>query len=705
VNPQNRTTHSLHSDRRLAFGVGVFIAVTIIAACLAIWNLREDRIADEMHNAQSLVFVIAEQTARAIQAVDLVVQQTQAMVLAHDVQEPDQFRERMATKDVHDYLASRLKNLPQANSLTLIDDAGRVTNFSWAWPVPVIDASDREYFHYLRDHDVAEAFIGPPVRSKVTGKWTIAIARRMTGPRGAFFGIVVAYVEANYFAEFYKAISSSDGESISLFRRDGTLISRYPDLDAKIGEKISTASPWYKTLADGGGTYRTPGYVGGVPRIISVQPVHGYPLAVTAGISEDVALAPWRQQSAIIAIGAIGAIVGFAILFRALAIQFRRLAQNEARFRGFALTSSDWFWETDQHHRFNYISEGVSAFGFGAPPSSFIGRTRLEKAIDAGDEMAKWQDHFALLDRHEPFRDFIHTWKEPGGQGIASISGDPFFDAKGQFLGYRGTGRDITKQVFAERSLRDAKEAAETANVAKSQFLANMSHELRTPLNAIIGFSEMMKLGLAGPIGPKQKEYSGLVHKSGEHLLNIINDILDLARVDSGKFELHEESDVDPRGIVDACVILLNDRAKSGALTLRTDIGLYVPRIVADPTRLKQILLNLLSNAIKFTEPGGSVVTTLRHEPSGSISFAVSDTGPGMTPDEIVTALDPFGQVDTGHTRHYEGTGLGLPLARRLAELHGGSLDIESERGRGTTVTVTLPATRVSAEKAVDQTA
>lgn len=266
---------------------------------------------------------------------------------------------------------------------------------------------------------------------------------------------------------------------------------------------------------------------------------------------------------------------------------------------------------------------------------------------------------------------------------------------------YRGTARDITKQVLAERGLRHAKDAAEAANLAKSQFLANISHELRTPLNAILGFSEMLERGLAGPVEPKQQEYAGLVHQSGQHLLNIINDILDLAHVDSGRFELREEGRVDPRRIIDACVSLMSDRANRAALCLSTEIEDHLPLLVADPTRLKQILLNLISNAIKFTKPGGSVLVAGRHAADRGIAFEVRDTGLGMTPDEIEIALEPFGQVDAGLAREQEGTGLGLPLARRLAELHGGSLQIDSEKGLGTTVTVTLPASRVMADTAV----
>jgi signal transduction histidine kinase len=347
------------------------------------------------------------------------------------------------------------------------------------------------------------------------------------------------------------------------------------------------------------------------------------------------------------------------------------------------------------------MSEGVSTTGFGVKPKDLLGRTRMEIAADAGRELDKWHDHYLVLERHEPFRDFTYTWLNPGGQGIASISGDPFFDAEGQFLGYRGTGRDITDAVLADRALREAKEAAESSNRAKSQFLANMSHELRTPLNAIIGFSEALELGIAGPIPPRPTEYAGLIHQSGQHLLHVINDILDLAKVDAGKFELYEEDGVEPGWIIDSCITLLKNHAVANGIDFSIEIEANLPPLVADPTRLKQILLNLISNAVKFTEPGGSVVVGAKRSVDGGLAFAVRDTGVGMTAEELAVALQPFGQVEADHNRRYEGTGLGLPLARRLAELHGGSLHISSEKGRGTTVTVILPASRIDAGKAV----
>jgi PAS domain S-box-containing protein len=369
----------------------------------------------------------------------------------------------------------------------------------------------------------------------------------------------------------------------------------------------------------------------------------------------------------------------------------RALRESEARFRGFALTSSDWFWETDEHHHFTYLSEGIRAFGH--DPEACLGRSRMEFAADAESEAPKWQEHFAMLNRHQSFRDFVYTRKiDNQTEYTGSVSGDPFFDPSGRFLGYRGTARDVTEQVRAERRLREAKEAAEAANRTKSQFLANMSHELRTPLNAIIGFADLLKRGVAGPVQPRQEEYAGLIQQSGEQLHKVINDILDFAKVDAGKFELHEETGVEPCQIINACVCPMIERAKAGAVHLSTEIEDGLPSVAADPTRLKQILLNLMSNAIKFTEPGGSVVVAVRHHRDGGLVLEVRDTGVGMTPEEIVTALEPFEQVDAGHTRQHEGAGLGLPLARQLAELHGWVLHLSSKKGVGTIATLTLPA-------------
>jgi PAS domain S-box-containing protein len=703
--------HRPPADRRV-YLIGVLcIAIAIAAACLSVGLLRRDQIKQQMSDANDLAIVLAAQAARAVQAVDLVIQETRGMALNAGVTTPGQLRELMAPQAIHNFLVERLRSLPQANSLALLDDTGRIVNFSHTWPVPIIEAGDRDFFKYLREHDDPGAVIGLPVVNRFTKAWVIMIARRIDGPHGEFLGVVVGVVEARYFEGFYKEVRAGEAASVSLFRRDGVLLARYPRIDGQVGHNLDRDSDWYEMLAKGGGAYRTPGYFDDVKRIVSVQPVPDYPLAVAVGIDEGVALAPWRRQTLIIAVGTLGAVVGFVFLFRALGVQFRRaeersdaLAKSETRFRDFALTSSDWFWETDENHHFTFISDGIREFG--QDPDRRIGRTRIELAGDTSSEADKWREHLALLDRHEPFRNFVYTQNVAGEPAnIVSVSGNPIFDAGGRFRGHRGTTRDISEQTRDESSLREAKEAAEAANVAKSQFLANMSHELRTPLNAIIGFSEALELGMAGGMTERQAEYAGLIHQSGEHLHTVINDILDLAKVDAGKLDLHEEVALDPCALVESCVALMKSHAVAGSVRLSVEAEDRVPQLRADPTRIKQILLNLISNAVKFTGAGGAVVVVLRKSAAGGVVFAVRDTGPGMTPTEIKTALEPFGQVDGSHTRRHEGTGLGLPLALRLTELHGGTLAVDSVKGEGTTVTVTLPAERTVAAPALDEVA
>jgi two-component system cell cycle sensor histidine kinase PleC len=255
-----------------------------------------------------------------------------------------------------------------------------------------------------------------------------------------------------------------------------------------------------------------------------------------------------------------------------------------------------------------------------------------------------------------------------------------------------GIGRDVTELKRGADRLRQSMESAELANRAKSEFLANMSHELRTPLNAILGFSEIIGGEMFGPTGhARYVDYAKDIYSSGRMLLQIIDDLLDLSRVEHGKLELHAES-LTARDVIEGCLRLVDNRAREAQLRLTTDLPEAPIRLDADPLRLRQVLLNLLTNAIKFTPAGGSVTIGARRDvQAGAVALFVADTGIGMSEAEIALALQPFGQVANAMTRAHTGAGLGVPLAKGLTELHGGNLVIDSATGRGTRATVTLP--------------
>jgi PAS domain S-box-containing protein len=295
-------------------------------------------------------------------------------------------------------------------------------------------------------------------------------------------------------------------------------------------------------------------------------------------------------------------------------------------------------------------------------------------------------DHFSCEYRVRT-ADGTYRWVRDRGLALRGEDGRAYRMA--------GSVGDITAEVEAAQALRHAKDVAEAANRTKSEFLANMSHELRTPLNAIIGFAEMMEMEVFGDLGNDHyREYIADIHHSGQHLLNLINDILDVSKVEAGKIELRE-TDVDVAEVIGSCVRLVAERASTGEVAIELDVPRDLPFLYADESRVKQILLNLLSNAVKFTPPKGTVTVRARADRMQGFALEVVDTGIGIAARDIPRAFEPFVQIDSALNRKAEGTGLGLPLSRALVALHGGSLDLISEAGRGTKVRVAFPAVRI----------
>jgi len=380
----------------------------------------------------------------------------------------------------------------------------------------------------------------------------------------------------------------------------------------------------------------------------------------------------------------------------------RALVESESRFRDFAEVAADWFWETDMEQRYTYVSQESALAArlspiVGQASETLAGLTRPDVMRRLGVSDAVIDEIGQLMASGEEFRNFEFSLPN-AERGVVwiRISGKPVHDARGTLIAYRGVGADVTERHRAIEAMRAARDAAELANRSKSEFLANVSHELRTPLNAIIGFSQIILDGLFGEIPQAQyRDYIGDIRSSGEHLLQVINDILDIAKIEAGRIELRE-SEVDLEEILQTSVRLVRERAAEGKLALAVEIPPDMPLVRADAQRMKQILLNLLSNAVKFTRPGGDIHIVVAQETDG-IAISVTDTGIGIKPSDIPKALAPFSQIDSRLNRSYQGTGLGLPLAKAFTEFHGGTLTLESEVGKGTCVTIHLPASRIVA--------
>jgi signal transduction histidine kinase len=329
---------------------------------------------------------------------------------------------------------------------------------------------------------------------------------------------------------------------------------------------------------------------------------------------------------------------------------------------------------------------------------SSIGQAETYVGTDIDDAFPKWlrqklrAEFTACVDDHEVRR---YEVMHPDGTLAHEAVAAPVVDSVKKNVSHIIViMRDIGERIIHERRLADALRKAEAANKSKSEFLASMSHELRTPLNAILGFSEAMTMGIGGPLSDRQKEYTGLIHQSGAHLLGIISDILDISKIEAGRVSLQEEMVPIPE-LIDSCLVMVRERAADKRLEIKTLVNPGIPPMRADALRLKQILINLLSNAIKFTDKG-SIMLNAGYQLSTGFEFTVTDTGIGMDAEGVKVALQPFGQVESALARHHGGTGLGLPIARQLVILHSGTIAISSSLGLGTRVTVSFPPTRAT---------
>ena len=371
----------------------------------------------------------------------------------------------------------------------------------------------------------------------------------------------------------------------------------------------------------------------------------------------------------------------------ALRLALEDEARTSARFEEVAAISRSWVWEQDADLRFTYRSQSIAELNV-HEPSEIIGRTRSELYSPEVLASADWKGLDAAVAARKPFDQFIFRSTGPSGNEIfVELSGKPMFAEDGRFTGYRGAGRDVT-------ALIQARLAAEAANRTKSEFLANMSHEIRTPLNGVLGMAELLHDRVADP---ESREMAAQIRDSGQHLLTILNDVLDMSKIEAGKLSL-EVMAFDPAALLARVGALHAPSAQERGLEL--DLVCDPPSPVqrlGDPHRLQQILHNLLSNALRFTARGG-VRVRLVAAAGGPLTGEVADTGIGMGPEQLGRMFRPFEQADRSTSRRFGGTGLGTSIVKKLVDMMQGTIAVESEPGAGTLVRFTLPLPEVEAQ-------
>ena len=372
----------------------------------------------------------------------------------------------------------------------------------------------------------------------------------------------------------------------------------------------------------------------------------------------------------------------------------KRVTAGEASYRAFFDHAVEGIFRTTADGRYLAVNQALSdIYGYPTPEALIIGLTDISAQLYA--DPGRRDEFRKLMQAHDVVTNFVSEIHHRSGRRIwISENARAVRDWSGELVCYEGTVEDVTEKFEQERALRAALRQAEIANKMKAAFLAAMSHELKTPLNAVLGFSEIIRDQLLGPVGSESyRDYAADIHSSGARLLAVINDVLDVSRLEGGLLTIEAR----PEAVLDVAesALKLARTLTRDQRQIEMDVPAGVPPLEVDPRRLAQALGNLLANALKFTPPNGHVRLAARPQSDGGMHLVVEDGGIGMAEETIATALEPFRQLDGALSRRFEGAGLGLSIAKALAELHGGTLHIQSAVGEGTSVTIALPASCV----------
>jgi signal transduction histidine kinase/HPt (histidine-containing phosphotransfer) domain-containing protein len=668
----------------------------------------DDAFLDTNHYARAF----QQQITGIVRAID----QTLLYVRASYIRAPDQFD--IAVWSEHGEFLTN-----PAFQVSITDKNGQL-RFSCLGPITSpIDLSDREQFRAQAMSTGDQMFISKPVRLRIVDKWAIQFTRRIAGPDGAFAGVVTVSFDPFYLTRFYESLNLGSEDTVALVGTDGIVRARAPVSNQLIGHSLAT-TPLMRLFAENpNGRLDALSVVDGIRRVYSYRAVEGYPLLVVVGMSERDVLAKWDYDqrthlamACLVTAALLIVIISIARHQTRLRHARKALMESEARHS----EKSDLLDVTLQN-----MDQGIIKMD--ANQVVQVVNRRMAELFDLTEnvatgphtqpEMLKYLWERGDYGRDDPdFATWFDRFALAGGYGG---DGHPYelFRPNGRVIEVRGrsladggsvqTFTDITGRKQAEDALLAARDEADRSSRAKSEFLAMMSHEIRSPMSGLLGVIDLLR---DTPLVPDQLEMIELVHGSAASLLRVVNDILDFSKIDAGGMAVNLEATA-LRPLIAAIVEPSALAAAGKGLRFTSEVAEDVPAsVMLDPLRLRQILVNLLTNAIKFTSAGAvrlDVASTVEANGERSLSFAITDSGIGMSAGQLGRLFEPFSQADASTTKIYGGTGLGLTISRRLARLLGGDITVTSESGVGSVFRFRLGLVRAGevAAKADDETA
>ena len=673
-----------------------------------------------MHRARSLTLsesrVITANLARAIaDHAGGVVREADIVLagLAERLQADGMSEDALAR--LHRHMAARVALVQTLHHLVVFSAQGDALTTSFE-PMPSVNVADRAYFAFHRDHRSLAPLVGQPIQNRADGNWSLTVSRRFERPDGTFGGVVVAVIDCDTFSAFYASFDIGAHGAITLLYGNTVLVARHPPPPDPSFRNIPSPPEMEEQETAGNGRFVSP--LDGVVRQLSFRRVGSTPLTVVVALSEADVLAVWRRDgwAALAACSATSAVLGLLgwQLVRNIRLRDKReaaLRRSEGQYRMLADFSTDVIIHLGPDCRRRYVSPASERL-FGFPPEDMLNGHPRESthpkdwpALEAGIAEIFRSGHAPPVLYRSRKKDGSYVWVETRGQ---KLDGDRGFIVTIRDATLRKEAKDRLHKANNDltlangnlerlaRHLERARDEAERASRAKSRFLAGMSHELRTPLNGILGYAQLLHLegGLSGAQSARVDAMLG----AGQHLLQMINGVLDLSQVEAERLDLHA-AEIDLRSTAAACLDLVRPTAAIKGLTLGLVVAPDVPQgIMADPMRLRQILLNLLGNAVKFTACG-SVALRLDQAADGTaLRVEVADTGPGIPAEQRHRLFQEFERLGAEDTGAVEGAGLGLALSVRLAAVMGGRLGHEDNPGGGSVFWLELPMTAIAAE-------